>query len=213
MQDHSSKYYLELPASFTAKYKNKKLIEILSDPIAWGMEDEAFSEKGRDKIIKANTILFDFIETLGDTDFYLEPIEGLLFELVPPDVNRQGIGFSVDTKRKCLELDLYMHPCDYSEDPSRDIPMGYILGAVHSFKNDTKEILRLIKKFFPGKQKSAVIPFSKDCIVTLNGNFMDHYPAVEKKCLKATADADLQASVNCRQFLHFVKHEGYSDKS
>jgi hypothetical protein len=63
-----------LPSSFTKKYKNAKLNEILSDDMNWGMRDLGYSAKGRRELIQINSLLFDYIETLtDDIDFYLEP--------------------------------------------------------------------------------------------------------------------------------------------
>ena len=80
-----------LPSSFTKKYKNAKLIEILSDDMNWGMRDLGYSAKGRRELIQINSLLFDYIETLtDDIDFYLEPYDEDLFEMMPPWVSRQA---------------------------------------------------------------------------------------------------------------------------
>ena len=52
-----------LPSSFTKKYKNAKLIEILSEEMNWGMRDLEYSAKGRRELIQINSLLFDYIET------------------------------------------------------------------------------------------------------------------------------------------------------
>ena len=198
-----------LPSSFTKKYKNAKLIEILSDDMNWGMRDLGYSAKGRRELIQINSLLFDYIETLtDDIDFYLEPYDEDLFEMMPPWVSRQGIGFSVDQQLGGLELDVHFFPCDYSDDQRRHLPFAPVHVPV-AVIIDYDVIDRLVKQYFPGRQQSAAIPFSPYRVAELEGNFMDDYKYTEKVCRKAVRGGTEIEINNCERFLSFVKNAGF----
>lgn len=207
MKETLEKQNTLLPSSFTKKYKNAKLIEILSDEVNWGVRPLAIDEKGRRKLIKLNSLLFDYIETLGDFDFFIEPYDYDYFELMPANVSRQGIAFSVDRKLNGLELDLFFYPCDYSDDPHRNLPYAPLRVSVATIF-DVSIVDRLVKKYFPGNRKSAVIPFSPYRMAELEGFFMDDYDYTEKICRKAVEGGAETEIKNCEHFLSFVKHAG-----
>ena len=197
-----------LPPSFLKKYKNAKLIEILSDEVNWGMRPLAYDEKGRRKLIRSNSLLFDYIEAHGDFDFYLEPFDDELFEMMPPWVSRQGIAFSVDQELNGLELDLYFFPCDYSVDDKRQLPFFPLRVSVATIF-DHSVVDGLVRKYFPGNEQSAVIPFSPYRLAELKGNFMDDYAYTEKICRKAVKGGTELEIKNCDRFLSFVKEAGF----
>lgn len=185
------------------------MIKIHSEEMNWGMRSLAYDAKGRRKLIQINSLLFDYIETLpDDVDFYLEPYGDELFEMMPPWVVRQGIGFSVDRELNGLELDVHFFPCDYSDDQRRHLPFAPVHVPV-AVIFDYDVIDRLVKKHFPGSKQSAVIPFSPSRLAELEGNFMDDYKYTEKVCRKAVRGGTEIEINNCERFLSFVKNAGF----
>lgn len=197
-----------LPPSFTKKYHNAKLIQILNDEINWGMRPLAYDAKGRRKLIQINSLLFEYIERNADYDFFLDPYDDELFELVPPNLCRQGIGFSVDQELNGLQLDMHFVPCNYSDDGHRKLPMEPLhIPVVTIFDHDV--IDWLIKRYFPVSRQSAAIPFSAYRVAELEGFFMDDYAYTEKICHQAVKGATAEEIENCERFLAFVKNAGF----
>ena len=147
MAEEINKYKVKLPASFTKKYKSKKLIDAISDDGMWVGRPLPTTPEGR-KILKLNEPLFDYCESIDGFDYAFEPVMGTLVELVPPHVSRQGIGISVDPIYNALELDVYFFPCDYSADEKRDLPFMYVRQSVVTV-GDAKQIDGIVKQYFP----------------------------------------------------------------
>ena len=147
MAEEINKYKVKLPASFTQKYKSKKLIDAISDDGMWVGRPLPTTPEGR-KILKLNEPLFDYCESIDGFDYAFEPVMGTLVELVPPHVSRQGIGISVDPIYNALELDVYFFPCDYSADEKRDLPFMYVRQSVVTV-GDAKQIDGIVKQYFP----------------------------------------------------------------
>lgn len=162
--------------------------------------------------MELNEPLFRYCETLDDFDYVFEPTMGNLFELLPGDVGRQGVGVSVDILRKALEVDLYFFPCDYSTDKRRKLPFMYVRVPIVTV-GDVRLIDHFVKTYFTfnGKEKSAAIPFSLERVAELRGNFMDEYEMTEKICLEAVKGGTAQEKKNCRNFLEFIRTAGMNE--
>ena len=209
MAEEINKYKVKLPASFTKKYKSKKLIDAISDDGMWVGRPLPTTPEGR-KILKFNEPLFDYCESIDGFDYAFEPVMGTLVELVPPHVSRQGIGISVDPIYNALELDVYFFPCDYSADEKRDLPFMYVRQSVVTV-GDAKQIDGIVKQYFPDPfehKDSAVIPFSLDRFAELEGDFIDDYKNTEKICRAAVKGGDKYELKNCDNFLSFIKTAG-----
>ncbi|MBE6121561.1 MAG: hypothetical protein E7190_02445 [Erysipelotrichaceae bacterium] len=204
-------YHEEMPASWLKKYKSRQMKSKISDSMMWFLRPSPNSREGK-RILKANSRLFEFLERLDDFEYAIEPVENTLFEAVPGDVNRQGIGFSANPAADMLEMDLYFFPCDYSEDETKSFPPNYIRVPVALFGSEHLDFAeKLLRKHFAQKKrgrKTVLIPFSPECTVELTGYFMDHYAETEKKCLKAVQNQAEEVQLNCDRFLDFVRTAG-----
>lgn len=207
MEEFSDKYAEELPASWDKQYKSLKLKRLIQDNAMWIERPLPKSKEGR-KILKLNDPLFRYCETLEDFDYALEPVNMQLIELVPASVKRQGVGISVDVFGMMLEIDLYLFPCDYTEDEKRNLPYHYLRVPVVSVGN-TSLVNSFVKKHFPGTDKSVVIPFSLERTAELKGYFMDDIKTTEIICRKAVAGGTTQEKKNCEDFLEFVRTAGF----
>lgn len=162
---------------------------------------------GTRRVLNANARLFDYIETLSDSDFAIEPYPENIFEMIPDHVNRQVIGFS--SGMGGISLDIYFFPCDYSQDPKRQLWASAVRVPV-AVAFDHAPVDELVKRYFPGRKKSAVIPFSFDRLAVLEGSFIDHYQNTERICRKAVKGGTKEEINNCERFLEFVKTVGKS---
>lgn len=81
-------YHEEMPASWLKKYKSRQMKSKISDSMMWFLRPSPNSREGK-RILKANSRLFEFLEQLDVFEYAIEPVENILFEAVPGDVNRQ----------------------------------------------------------------------------------------------------------------------------
>jgi hypothetical protein len=209
MNDILKEYREELPAWWTQKFKSQKLIDLVADQGNWFGRPRPVSEEGKE-ILKRNHRLFRYADSLGDFAYAFEPVEDILFELIPENPHRQGSGISMDLERNILELDLYFFPCDYSGDKKRDLPFMYLRVPIASVY-DPSLIDAYVRKYFPDRAKgrSAVIPFSMDRAAELEGYFMDDYQKTARICRAAVKGGSFQEIQNCETFLEFVRTAGY----
>ena len=199
-------YRETLPKEWKKKYPNEHLQEIMADPALWFLCPSPNSSDGK-KILKRNDPLFQFCMKLDDFEYAIEPVDGFLFELVPGNVMRQGIGISTNTDLDMLEVDLYFFPCDYTANPKRKLGVHALRVPVFSTRN-TDIIDGIVRTFFPGSEKSVVIPFSDECFAELEGDFIDDYKTVSSICRKAVSKGTEQEKKNCRKFLDFIRFVG-----
>lgn len=209
MENLTNEFQEELPVSWKRKIKSDKLKKLVADSGMWFGRPKPVSEGGKN-ILKINEPLFRYCETLDDYDYAFEPVKGILFELVPGSVHRQGAGISVDLLRNALEVDLYFFPCDYSEDRRRRIPFSYVRVPIVTVR-DVGLIDSFVRKYFTGRDDvmSAVIPFSLDRVAELHGKFIDEYTETERICRDAVKGGTVQEKKNCETFLAFIRTTGY----
>ena len=197
----------ELPSSWMRRFKSERLKSLVADQGMWFGRPKPTSKEGK-KILRLNELLFSFCESLDDFEYAFEPVGGNLFEMIPQEVHRQGVGISVDPVRNALEIDIYMFPCDYSEDEKRNLPFYYLRVPVVSVSS-FEMVEAFVRKYFPGKEKSVAVPFSFDRVAELKEYFMDDYKKTEKTCRKAVLGGSEQEIKNCDAFLEFVRTAGY----
>ena len=202
----SDEFRVELPESWLKSIKSNKLKDMVADEGMWFGRPSPKSRDGRN-ILKFNEPLFKYCETLDDFDYAFEPVDDVFFEMLPIEVNRQGVGISVDPIMNALEVDLYFFPCDYSEDENRRLPMMYVKVPIVTV-GDVRLIDEFVKKFFPGDGLSAAIPFSLERVAELEGNFIDEYDKTEEICCKAVEGGTAQEIKNCERFLDFIRIVG-----
>lgn len=205
--DILKKFEEELPASWKKQFKSDRLRALVADQGMWFGRPQPTSKEGR-QILKLNEPLFRFCESLDDMEYAFEPVDEMLFEMIPREVRRQGVGISVDLLHNALEIDLYLFPCDYSEDEKRNLPFLYLRVPVVSV-GSVEVVEAFVRKYFLGERQSAAIPFSLDRVAELNGNFMDDYKKTEKICRKAVLGGTAQEIKNCEAFLDFVRTAGF----
>ena len=78
---------------------------------------------------------------------------------------------------------------------------------------DIDSIDSFVKKYFPGDDHSAIIPFSYDRVAELKGNFINEYEKTSKICRKVVEGGTDQEIKNCEQFLDFIKNAGLKGKT
>lgn len=196
-----------LPKSWQNKFKDEKLRDMVADIAMWFQLPDPMSTEGRARL-KRNEAIFSLAESLS-VDYAFEPNENDDFELIPESVKHQGIGFSVSSILEGIELDIYFFPCDYSEDPKRELPPYFVRVPVASTANMecVKECVEQYFSMYKDK-RIASIPFSFSSIVTLNGNFIDDFAKTKKICKEAVAGGEEYEIKNCNRFLDFIKTVG-----
>lgn len=197
---------VDLPDSWKKKFKSKNLKKLVAEQTMWFGRPFPTSREGR-RILEMNAPLFEYCETLDDFDYAFEPVMGNLFELIPENVRRQGAGVSVDTMRNALEVDIYFFPYNYSLDENRHLPLTYVRIPIVTV-GDASLIDSFVKKYYPGDDHSAMIPFSLDRVAELDDFFIDEYEKTEKICHKVVKGGSEQEIKNCEFFLEFIKMVG-----
>ena len=180
--------YMEtLPKEWKKKYPNEHLQEIMADPALWFLCPSPNSSNGK-KILKRNDPLFQFCMKLDDFEYAIEPVDGFLFELVPGNVMRQGIGISTNTDLDMLEVDLYFFPCDYTANPKRKLGVHALRVPVFSTRN-TDIIDGIVRTFFREVKNLLSFRFQmnasqnwKEILLTIIKRYL---PSVEKRFPKA----------------------------
>ena len=203
------------PDFWTKKYKNRGMIEKLSEPALWLDLPDPSTPAGIEWF-KKNDLLFQFCETLN-MDFYsFEPVPPTdRLELVPENVCSQGLGVSVDHDYNELCVDSYFFPCDYTNDERRQLHTIAAYSTVFSvadfdflrcFLKEHVEIPYIVSD---GNEPDNVrIPFRYDIVVKLDGYFIDHFGKTARKCRAAVENADDKAKLRCETFLSFIKTVG-----
>lgn len=196
-----------LPKSWQNRFKSEKLRDAVADIGLWFQFPDPMSKEGRERL-KRNEAIFQLAESLS-VGYAFEPNENGDFELIPESVRHQGIGFSVSPLWEAIQLDVYFFPCDYSEDPKRNLPPIYVRVPVES-SNNMEMIKEYADKYFSmyNGKLIANIPFSFSRTVTLEGNFIDDFGKTRKICREAVDGGEEYERQNCKNFIEFIKNAG-----
>ena len=201
--------YCTLTSVWDKRIKSEKVKKMITWDALWYMRPDPKTAEGR-RILELNLPLIEYLETLDDIDYALEPVEEDLIELVPYKVSRQGVGISVDPTEGTLELGMYFYPCEYSEDTNRKLPPWALRVPTVAF-SDTAVFDRIVQRYFLPEGDDfdgAIIPFSEERFAELQGNFMDDYEQTARICRQSVKGGNIMEVNNCERFLEFVRTAG-----
>lgn len=203
---------MKLPSRYEKKYGSAYLKTKIADDGMWslipGVNSNIDSVAGTRRM-KENEPLFTFIDKyFPDRPYDFEPnMQDGRFVLIPKDVNHQGIGICASKDFPgFLEVGHFWYPCEFTEKGTA-FPIDQVYIAMFS-SNLYNELAEMVRKVFEGKgtdEGYCTFPFAMDCIVTLEGNFLDTMIKSVRKIRDALKDKDPQVQRNGEGLIEFMK--------